>query len=170
MAYIYLEHLPGCPAICDDESDEVLYDYQECTCHKEITGKMNKENTLKLLKAFPHLYSGYTLSPRENLMCFGFECGDGWFDLIWRLSERLESLGVVALQVKEKFGTLRFYADGGEEAFTLIGEAEEESNRTCELCGQAGQLYCRSFWLKTLCTRCAKENGYEICVREETIY
>ena len=43
---------------------------------------MNTENTKKLIEAFPALYRGYKKSPRESLMCFGFECGDGWFDLI----------------------------------------------------------------------------------------
>ena len=29
---VNLEHDPGCPAIADDESDQVLYDYGECAC------------------------------------------------------------------------------------------------------------------------------------------
>lgn len=38
----------------------------------------------------------------------GFETMDGWEPLIRRLSEKLEPMGVAAVQVKEKFGGLRF--------------------------------------------------------------
>jgi hypothetical protein len=58
--------------------------------------------------------------PRHTSMHFGFQHGDGWFDLLWWLCERLEPVVDAAeketgppfevLQVKEKFGGLRFYA------------------------------------------------------------
>jgi hypothetical protein len=51
----------------------------------------------------------------------GFVHGVGWFEIVWRLCEDLEPLVVEAesatgqafevLQVKEKFGGLRFYAN-----------------------------------------------------------
>jgi hypothetical protein len=51
-------------------------------------------------------------------MPFGFEHGDSWFDLVWTLCERLETVVAAAEtktgrsfhvhQVKEKFGGLRF--------------------------------------------------------------
>jgi hypothetical protein len=60
---------------------------------------------------------------------------------------------VVAVQVKEKFGGLRFYCDGGDE-FTegLIQMAEIMAECTCEVCGNPGSLRNRS-WLKTLCDK-----------------
>ena len=49
-------------------------------------------------------------------MCWGFSCGDGWYLLIDRLCSSLQwdtdtnkYPQVVATQVKEKYGTLRFY-------------------------------------------------------------
>ena len=56
------------------------------------------------------------------------------------------------LQVKEKFGGLRFYVNcRKEEAIRQrIGAAAEESFRTCEVCGQPGKLR-EDGWIKTLC-------------------
>lgn len=59
-------------------------------------------------------------------MSRGFECDDGWFDIIDVLCERIQFLidhndrpQVVAQQVKEKFGTLRFCGfGGGDDTFT----------------------------------------------------
>jgi hypothetical protein len=101
-------------------------------------------------------------------MCWGFECGDGWFDLIKRLSERLKEISertgddIQAEQVKEKYGTLRFYINGGdEEAYKTIDKAERESEHTCELCGNnAGRLTEQFGWWRVLCQKCeTKRSG-----------
>ena len=62
-----------------------------------------------------------------------------------------------ASQVKEKFGTLRFYmTTETEEMSALIREAEERSAVTCEECGSPGT--CRDGgWILTLCDKCAVE-------------
>jgi len=123
---------------------------------------VNEKNTLRLLNAFPSLYAGHTQPPSESLMCFGFECGDGWFQLIWDLSEKLEAEGIVAVQVKEKFGSLRFYTDTDTDAaYAAIEEASEKSSKTCELCGAPGEISYRGYWLKALCETCRKEYGYD---------
>ena len=115
---------------------------------------MNKENTEYLITTFPNLYQGYKLGPKESLMCFGFECDDGWFELIKKLSEKLEPMGAVAVQVKEKYGTLRFYAHNTtEEALDLIEEAEDKTEKICEKCGSPGKLR-KGGWLRTLCDSC----------------
>lgn len=61
---------------------------------------------------------------RVSLMSWGFNCGDGWYEIIYPLCERLEPL-VAALddggeafqvfQVKEKFGGLRFYVEASSD-------------------------------------------------------
>jgi hypothetical protein len=56
--------------------------------------------------------------------------GPGWHDIIRRLVMDLEALGWdgSVMQVKEKFGTLRFYIGYGSDAvFDRIDEAEAES-------------------------------------------
>lgn len=48
-------------------------------------------------------------------MAFGIECPDGWYSLLYAMCQRLEriqdeyGITVVADQVKEKYGSLRFY-------------------------------------------------------------
>lgn len=97
------------------------------------------------------------------LALWGFECGDGWTDLIYRLSQAISTyikpigLYVVVTQVKEKFGTLRFYVDGGdEEVFRLIDAAEQKSATICEACGAPGTLVMKG-WCSTLCESCRRK-------------
>jgi hypothetical protein len=99
---------------------------------------------------------------RHTAMPRGFEHGDGWFDILWRLCEDLEPLVTEmeraggrqfeVLQVKEKFGGLRFYVNcrRNEAIRQRIGIAADESFRTCEVCGQPGELR-EERWIKTLC-------------------
>ena len=78
---------------------------------------MNKHYDRYLVKHYPILYQGRHKSPKHTCMCWGFECGDGWFNLINSLSFVLEMISrkyhiqIVATQIKEKYGTLRFYYD-----------------------------------------------------------
>jgi len=43
---------------------------------------MNKELSKKLYDDFPELYRGKDRPLTESLMCFGFECRDGWFQTL----------------------------------------------------------------------------------------
>ena len=132
---------------------------------------MREELDKKLCEAFPILYSGRRLPMTQTAMCWGFEHNDGWFDIIWDLSEKLENINkslpsdggsfIVATQVKEKFGTLRFYTGGipssvSDEVYKLIDEAETASEKTCERCGKEGKL-CGKGWVSTKCKECQTE-------------
>lgn len=93
----------------------------------------------------------------DNEHIWGFECGDGWFDIIWKLCETIEPFvaeGFQVLQVKEKFGGLRFYTNGNinelESVWKAIGLAEDYSFITCETCGKSGELRGTS-WLYVSC-------------------
>lgn len=115
---------------------------------------MNQENSEYLVKNFPNLYRDYGGDPKETLMAFGFEVGDGWFGLLKRLSEKLEPMGVVAMQVKEKYGGLRFYLKGGSnEAYDVIDEAELESYKICEVCSAPGAIR-DGGWVRVRCDEC----------------
>ena len=119
---------------------------------------MNEENTKYLREKFPNLFKEYGGDPRQTCMAWGFACGDGWFEILKELGEKLEPLGVVAAQVKEKFGGLRFYINGvdksiSKEVYKYIGEAEEKSYKTCEACGQPGEPK-GGGWVQTLCDDC----------------
>ena len=98
---------------------------------------------------------------------------------------KVEPPQVVASQVKEKFGTLRFYyrleydenniklsekyADLKEvnKRYSdyidgIVHFAEIASSHTCEQTGEKGQLYVRNGWLKALSEAKAKELGYKL--------
>jgi hypothetical protein len=115
---------------------------------------MRKELAEKIYQRCPIIYRGVNDGPKKNLMCFGFECRSGWFEMILMLSEAVEKLarekqrqGVdeeelpIVIQVKEKFGGLRFYVqNASEEIYDLISKAEQSSYGICEICGAAGGL------------------------------
>lgn len=66
---------------------------------------------------------------------------------------------VVVTQVKEKFGTLRFYYAGGDRFIDgLVSMAEEMSSITCEICGSPGELRGKG-WLYTACDEHRDENN-----------
>jgi len=121
---------------------------------------MNKKNTKMLLKDFPDLYKQYYLSPTETCMSWGFATEDGWLDLIYELSQKvaLADPQCEATQVKQKYGSLRFYTDGcNEDANKLIHEAEEKSYHICEVCGKTGIIRNDLPWIRTLCDKHYKE-------------
>jgi hypothetical protein len=58
---------------------------------------------------------------------------------------------VKVLQVKEKFGTLRFYYEGGDKYVSgLVAMAETMSGVTCEKCGNVGKIR-NNGYIQTLC-------------------
>lgn len=117
-----------------------------------------------LCRKFPLLYRRRGDSIYDTCMGWGFECGEGWFALIHDLSARLEPLiaklkaeGMpddelpCAAQVKEKFGTLRFYMNfETREMSDLISEAENLSGKVCEVCGSPGKRRGEG-WVATRC-------------------
>lgn len=124
---------------------------------------MNIKLENELIKKYPTVFKDHGNPSRETCMTWGCECGDGWYNIIDELSSKLEPMGVVALQVKEKFGGLRFYVgnvtdEHKTEVFNIISEAESKSFSTCETCGESGKAR-RSGWIKTLCDKCANERS-----------
>jgi len=84
---------------------------------------------------------------------FGIECNSGWKCLIWPLMRRCKLEGVTVLQVKEKFGGLRFYTGAASEGLSqAISDAEDLSYTICEVCGDPGRERSGG-WIKTLCDR-----------------
>jgi hypothetical protein len=70
---------------------------------------------------------------------------------------------VVAKQIKEKFGTLRFYYSGGDEYIRgLESMAASMSSVICEECGSPGTSRStkRQRWVLVLCDKHAEEKGY----------
>lgn len=162
---------------------------------------MNRWYDKYLVKKYAPLYRDRYSDMKSTAMCWGFEVGDGWFNIINNLSfhfcsewlyrkkeyERIagrvgerkypteepgkfnpiiteemvalahlkmkdeEHKVPVASQVKEKFGGLRFYIDGGDDThYALINFAESLSYNTCEVCGKSGKAN-RDGWITTRC-------------------
>ncbi|MBT3856132.1 MAG: hypothetical protein HOD90_01555 [Nitrospina sp.] len=122
---------------------------------------MNNKLTEKLFAEFPELYRGRSEPITENLMSFGFSCGDGWFSLIHELSVKItkhskeKGLNPKAKQVKQKMGGLRFYLEGGDTTTDLFcAEAEKCSFTICEDCGASGKKQAIAGFTQTLCKKC----------------
>lgn len=120
-----------------------------------------------LCERYPKMFVNRHASMQETAMCWGFECGDGWFDLIDTLCATIQGYidsnpgknipQVVVDQVKEKFGTLRFYTSGGDDMTRgMIWMAENMSGRICETCGNPGKQR-GGGWIRTLCDEHAKK-------------
>jgi len=177
---------------------------------------MREELDKKLVEKYPKIFRDRYAPMTHTCMCWGFSCGDGWFNIIdalcgniqhhidWSRKQRLSDLRfnralkralngdrsaleryftyndgppnewaiknadsaiergtyreaksavrqVVASQVKEKFGGLRFYYDGGDDCIRgMASMAESMSYRTCEECGAPGKANSHG-WISTLC-------------------
>lgn len=185
---------------------------------------MKPELDKALCEKYPKIFANRHADMKTTAMCWGFECGDGWYHIIDALCESfthsyttvktLELDGrkmpedikydnpeynsylwshngcanVIATQVKEKFGTLRFYyytmrsdedsimakkypntasAILNEQYLYTIGlvrMAEIMSSRVCEETGQIGELHSLGTgpgaWLKTLNKEYAKNYSF----------
>lgn len=183
---------------------------------------MSPELDKQLCNKYPKIFIDRNKSPQETCMHWGFEVGDGWYQLIDVLCEALtytfttsvevdeedgKRLGiepykdakgevfyffsveppqVIADQVKEKFGTLRFYyhLEYSEDNTSLVATkkypqlveinkrysdyidgivhfAETASGRTCEVTGAEGSMHVRDGWYKTLNENVVKTEKYE---------
>jgi len=171
---------------------------------------MNTDLDQTLCTKYPKLFRDRHAPMTETCMCWGFDCGDGWYNIIdqlcWSIQSYLDSKQeqhdrdvvynvmiqaglagdltllneyykrglnsnqyiqealikgprqveplipqVVVTQVKEKFGTLRFYYSGGDDYISgLVSMAEVMSAVTCEECGVPGKRR-HGGWIRTLC-------------------
>jgi len=145
---------------------------------------MKQELDKLLCERYPKMMVNRNKPMMETCMCWGFECGDGWFNILDQLmgniqhhidwkNRKEEVVAQVTLdQVKEKFGTLRFYYSGGDDAIDgMVRMAESMSGVTCEECSAPAQTHGPG-WIRTICEPCetkreteraqyAKSNGLE---------
>ena len=123
---------------------------------------MNTKLEKKLYKKYPKIFRQRKLPMSQTCICWGLECGDGWYFLIDHLCgllqwdiDRNEHEQIEAVQVKEKFGTLRFYTNGADEKQDgMISFAEDLSGYICEECGSTDKVTQTKGWIITLCKSC----------------
>ena len=99
-----------------------------------------KEHFEKQLQSdFPFMQQNRDKKERNIYRRWGCECSSGWFELIYELCQRITNryaedgipaneIDLEILQIKEKFGTLRFYykfkgVSGGLQAIDFLGAA-----------------------------------------------
>jgi hypothetical protein len=129
-----------------------------------------------MYEKYPVIFGDHDKPMSQTCMCWGISIGRGWHKIIEDLCESLQGIlkqhdiKVIADQVKEKFGTLRFYyhvdypdgiAQEGvsklyDEIRELVNKAEDKSAETCEVCGDKGTQRSGG-WICTLCEKHAKE-------------
>ena len=99
-------------------------------------------------------------------------CYSGWYRILDRLDSELNYLDpeYKVLEVKEKFGILRFHFESSKSEIVAeimancVRRAEYESSLTCEFCGNGFGAYFKERdesvslrkmgWVKTLCDLC----------------
>lgn len=112
----------------------------------------------------------------------GVAVGEGWWPIIEALCDQIHHHvkwkqeqkekynrgegcpDVVVEQIKEKFGGLRFYYQGGDDTVDgMVRMAESWAARTCEVCGTPGKSRSGG-WIRTLCDAHAapKDEDYVI--------
>ena len=137
---------------------------------------MSPELEEKLLKKYPKIFpisggnSNDEVKRSSLIASYGIDCGDGWYTIIDTLcgsmqshidakiegldKEDTEHYQVVAEQVKEKYGTLRFYHYNGDEYISgMIRMAESMSSKICEDCGSKSEVVTKG-WIRNLCMNC----------------
>ena len=99
----------------------------------------------------------YTVFPKGRLY---LECNSGWLNILYTTSKKIHDINIKhgincqAVQIKEKFGTLRYYVTGAnDEQYKVIEEAEQLSEVTCEECGSTGDHVKTQGpgWIRTIC-------------------
>ena len=93
----------------------------------------------------------------------GFCVDEGWWPILeslcgqiqhhidWKNRQSEIVVQVTVAQIKEKFGGLRFYYDGGDDTINgMVRMAEAWADASCETCGAPGRSR-EGGWIKTLC-------------------
>lgn len=117
--------------------------------------------------SFPKMYG----NDSEDAFGYGgFTTGPGWWPIIKALSADIQSYidwanrdgkevvpQVKVRQVKEKFGGLRFYYDGGDDRiYGMVSTAESWAMHSCETCSVPGKRRSGG-WIRTLCDKHEEE-------------
>ena len=120
----------------------------------------NEEFDKFMCQKFPELFQDRNKPMSETCMCWGFDTGEGWNQILYDLCEKLDFIrsqtGIITVfdQIKEKFGGGRFYyhieyddkfpcklQDHIREIWCnfiseAVDKAERESECTCGICGE----------------------------------
>ena len=128
--------------------------------------------TEELINKYPKIFQDYEGNPGR---CNWYGVPDGWLSVIDKLCGSMQSYidhvtryidgkevkvpQVTCSQMKEKFGGLRFYTNGGDEMTEgMIMMAEHICSLTCQDCGSEENIGRTGGWITILCEKCAGDN------------
>lgn len=128
---------------------------------------MNIELQKKLIDKYPKIFPAAPAiyPPEHPIHMYGIECGDGWYELIDCLCRLIqhhidsntdrEIRQVIAVQIKQKFGGLRFYYEGGNNIIGgMVQTIEYLSYHACEKCGTNQNVTATKGYVQVLCKSC----------------
>jgi hypothetical protein len=147
---------------------------------------MKKELQDNLFKKYPKIFKQKDMPANKTAMCWGISVGDGWYNIIdtlcsliqdrvdWLNGEGIHTyrkmpkdhikINIEAVQVKEKWGALRFYLNQSDNYIDgAINLAQSLSSKTCSDCGIPiikSSKY--RGWVYTLCEKCKIKNFGDI--------
>ena len=120
--------------------------------------------------------------PIQDLMFFGCDCGDGWYNLLRSTCQRImaalpnssldpENQKLVRFdQIKEKWGCLRiYYHPSCEELDDIVYKSEGVSATICEECGSIENVKTTTGWIKHLCPSCMDERTAKVLENFNTV-
>jgi hypothetical protein len=113
------------------------------------------------LKSIGGLINGYFPDREPITSRYYCSVNDGWLQLLHDLIEELIATGwdKHILQIKEKYGGLRFYTLAlTDEQYKIVEKYEDLSYLTCEVCGKPGETR-GGGWIVTLCDEHANKKG-----------
>ena len=95
------------------------------------------------------------LSPRG----FDFSISPGWIGILEEIFKYCadHNCPIRAVQIKEKFGGLRFYYDVvgelSDEDSAALDKIEAKGDITCDICGEPGNKEGSKGWIRTTCAK-----------------
>ena len=124
----------------------------------------HKSEAMRIMQTWPQVYGSVYPPSTTSFLSEGFQCGPGWYPLIERLSADIAAIldempleAFRVLQVKQKFGGLRFRVTGSNERIlNRIAQAQVEAAHTCEGCGRTSRIRSIDMWLTTGCESCVE--------------
>ena len=127
---------------------------------------MLKEKEKRIVEKFPKLFIEYHRK-EEPIGHWGFECADGWYNLIYIICRYIEDYleshkdiePVSVVQIKNKFGGLRFYIEGGDNHLReIVWNLSSLAPYICENCGNVEDIrQTKHGYIQNLCKNCFNE-------------
>lgn len=109
----------------------------------------------EIMGRFPAFFQEALLPSDQTPMGFGLSCGEGWWNIIEAMCEKLQAAqaDVQFTQVKNKLGSLCIYYRSTTPDLTvpLVQYATKKAAATCEHCGAPGSKTASGGWWSVLC-------------------